>query len=665
MSQTSIQPDWPSFAIKSETGESVEVVGKEGDQKDLLGKAIEKANEQKRRGNEAFKAKKHEEALTCYMKALQLLPANELGLRSSLGGNISLTHFHLSDYNEALRYIDASLKSLSALQTNEEGKKSSSSSKGDVTSVFVRNLCRKSTILTKMKQFQASLDALEEAMKVINSAAIKDGRSVESLTPNQRDLQRKEVERMMKGLATHLNKRARKQEASKSSAFKLQGLYDDKEQADEDNLTQDEIYLRDLRVELEKVVNQAKSPVAIGDQMKSLLMPSTFRKKVYSDSEKLPSQLESHQDEGEILFPNSFQELVKDKRYEPMLLRFMPSIRERADASFENIRKRGEAEGDEMSSEIEAFVRKKVLNESFALEVTKKLQAQAKEACLSTVNDPAPELLARPEDLEKDDRFDAAYLEQISSTQIDLLKDPDEFFIQEPAFLEDDDFQWQGLLRQEVFKAIRDMKLFQKNDHKQFRQGDVHSFWLPVDEKRYPALSEFMQQLKYLPYELHSKLSTEADQWNLCKMIEKQVVVKLVCNRSFFKDDAFDFSDDSTEQFKEAVSSDHVSEDNEMDATYSPGEVIFDSGFKEMDSGVRLSCMYLLNPDTVSGQLGIYKKQESGSFKQVSKLAMNSDVLLVYKSRHVGVRVDKISYKAGTPMVPFLAICAYLHGAEG
>ena len=422
--------------------------------------ASRSALEWKDEGNALFKQKRFEEATGCYDSALQMLKARAEDSNTSLEATIlcnrSAAKFHLKEYAESLEDAESAIA---------------------ISAQWTKAFHRKGAAQLRMGRLRA-------AVATYKKATLIDPES--------------------KTLAKQLRVAREKLKKSK----KMQELYPDRPTIASTEAEQRAIDAKRVFEKIKGCLGDSGAAPPIEGLFTRMLNPEEFRKVMYPGVDV--TQLEG--------MPASFQDMLRDEAFEAELLAVCPKATARATSVLENVKKKGEANGDIMPLETEQALWPGILSEAFARELVTMLKAwnRRHQADMSKRD----EGIASAED-------ERASWDQLFGLDAELapLRDPavqravvDDYIGEEwaPLILKDAERYWasQSSSFTSVTADAINRRPNRPADSKDAGSsssvasgGDIQMSWLNDQrlKESYPALWEVAEHLYALPYELNMR----------------------------------------------------------------------------------------------------------------------------------------------------------------
>ncbi|KAI9911464.1 hypothetical protein PsorP6_009734 [Peronosclerospora sorghi] len=423
------------------------------------------ANVLRQEGNALFQRREFHDARTKYSHALSLHPLNPF-----LYGNRSAAHHRLQAFDRAL----------------EDAQKAI-----ELAPDWSKGYLRHAAACEALGRWTDALASYETFVRLARDRACPDVHKVQTKV---RILQRKAGRHG--GLAVR---------RGFFSDDQSRPLYDEK---DEEDPWDDKPWQRMLQTLLDgcnpRGVNRRGENVVLAHGVfATLLDPDAFQRLVYPG---IPT-------EQLVQAPTSLQALLADPWYAHELVALMPRVQEKAARVLQNVKRRGAQEGEQMDATTERRLLPQVLHEAFAREVL---------AIVHRVNYHKHVQLANDERLLADPNADVATWDQLDETCLNALlreRNGRGFVAVRDAFMGE---EWTHLLLSDVVRMATNGLLLtaslQYNDAKQLvcqqsvrnqietGSGAKMRFVERQDcTEAYPALSELIEKLHALPYEMNRK----------------------------------------------------------------------------------------------------------------------------------------------------------------
>ncbi|KAL7687489.1 putative ribosomal protein S5 domain 2-type [Plasmopara halstedii] len=425
--------------------------------------AVDQAKTLREEGNEAFQRNEFQKAKDLYTRAIQLHDVDHL-----LYGNRSAACHQLKEFQEAL----------------DDAKKAI-----ELSSDWIKGYLRKAKACEALHDYPNAIAAYEHVEKNASSSEAKKAR--DRLMILRRFLDGKNV--LKKGFL-----------ADKG----ISSIYSEKEGLDQ------EMTRRSWKLMLKKLldgcnkcgINSRGERVVLDDGVfAKLLQEDEFQRLIYPG---IPKEQLVHA-------PKNLQQLLEDSWYEEELLALMPKVEAKAASVLTNVKKKGADQGDVMDLTTERLLMPQVLQEAFGREVLAMVHRVNYQKHVTFAND--ARLLADPtSDFATWDQLDEVFLKELFEAQSN---------VQGVAVMNDFmGMEWTTLLLNDVKRMAKSGLLLSTAPnidamHILSRQqtnidGPIGAKLRFVEHqdctKEYPALTELIEKLHALPYEINFKRAERA-----------------------------------------------------------------------------------------------------------------------------------------------------------
>lgn len=448
-----------------------------------LNSAVSAVLSHKARGNKLVSVGDFQNAADSYTDAILSLPNENylLPTKLALHTNRALCYLSTKEWDLCRKDCDAALA---------------------IDETNVKAWYRRAQAWNKMNELKKAIQDLKTLLKLDpkNSRAKKLARSLIKEYNTQKEKKTSKTESKSSTKTTSLKKKSKKKSTFNGGGF---DLYDDKLDS---GASEEERLLERIRAAANKSdssnnssINKSNSPNQnsnnndIEKTFAALLTPEGFKQRIFPGI-NLPEGFEA---------PSTLKELLNDKRYNDALVAMMPDVVAKADSVIHNVKKKAALEGDIMDSETEKQLRPQILLEAFARTVTKIISQTSATFVTQALRSSAP--TASPTDEKADyDQLDENVVEACSGVTTTCCGVQNEFMGGK---------EWSQTIEEDLIRMDRSGRL-QPADPDDVNPADGHDktkdhMFAMVGSKecseKYPALSELLENLEALPYELNKK----------------------------------------------------------------------------------------------------------------------------------------------------------------